>query len=354
MSPQLVIYGAYGYTGELVVQRALERGLRPLLSGRDPLKLAEVAVRYGLEHRAARLNRPAELDALLRGAHAVLHCAGPFALTAPAMVEACLRGGIHYLDITGEIEVFEALAGRDAQARQAGVMLLPGVGFDVVPSDCLAAHLKRRLPSATHLRLAVGGITGVSHGTATTALLGMGQSEQGGLVRRAGALTRVPLGQLTRTVDLGEGPVLAVNLPLGDVVTAFHSTGIPNIEMFIAAGAGGATALRLSGRLAPLLRAAPVRRALVGLVRRGPRGPSEELRQNGRALLWGQVEDAQGNRAETRLRTPEVYAFTACTAVAAAELVLSQVVRPGFQTPASMYGPDFVLGFTGVTRTDIA
>ena len=351
MRPHLLIYGAYGYTGELVVRRALERGLRPLLSGRDPLKLAQVAARYGLEHRAARLDSPRELDALLRGVRVVLHCAGPFVRTSPPMVAACLRGGVHYLDITGEIDVFEALAGRDAEARGAGVMLMPGVGFDVVPSDCLAAHLKRRLPEATHLRLALSVQGGVSHGTATTAVLGLGQGG-GGLVRRDGVLAAAPAGR-TRTVDLGEGPRPVVRLPWGDVVTAYHSTGIPNIEVFLATGVGGAAALRAAPRLAPLLGLAPVQRALLGLVRLAPRGPSEEVRQSGYGLLWGQVEDAQGNRAEARLRTPEAYAFTAQTAVAVVELVLSEVFQPGFQTPARMYGADFVLGFAGVSRTDL-
>jgi len=353
VNPRLLIYGAYGYTGELVVRRALERGLRPLLSGRDPLKLARVAARYGLEHRAARLDSPRELDALLRGARAVLHCAGPFAQTSPPMVAACLRAGAHYLDITGEIDVFEALAGRDDEARRAGVMLLPGVGFDVVPSDCLAAHLKRRLPEATHLRLALSVRGGVSHGTATTAVLGLGQGAAGGLVRRDGAVTAAPPDRRTRTLDLGEGPQPVVSIPWGDIVTAYHSTGIPNIEVFLAAGAGSAAALRAAPRLAPLLGLPPVQRALLGLVRLGPRGPSEELRESGYAVLWGQVEDARGDRAEARLRTPEAYSFTAATAVAIAELVLSGVLQPGFQTPARMYGPDFVLGFAGVTRTDL-
>src|SRR6187402_1304471 len=111
------------------------------------------------------------------------------------MVDACLAERVPYLDITGEIAVFEAAAARDAEAKAAGVVLLPGAGFDVVPSDCLAAHLKRRLPSATSLALAFQVLGGVSRGTATTAVENLAR---GGMVRRAGKLVAVPAAYKTR------------------------------------------------------------------------------------------------------------------------------------------------------------
>ena len=155
-----------------------------------------------MDYRVFSLDDPAALGAGLDGVAAVLNCAGPFSRTARPMAEACLRRGVHYLDVTGEIAVFEELASRDAEAQAAGVMLLPGVGFDVVPSDCLAAHLKRRLPSATKLALGFQAVSRLSRGTAMTMVENL---PPGGMIRRGGVLTRVPAGWQTRAIDFGAG-----------------------------------------------------------------------------------------------------------------------------------------------------
>ncbi len=103
----LLIYGANGYTGALVASRAVERGLRPTLAGRSAEGVSAVAGRLGLPWRAVSLGDERGLDAALQGHAAVIHCAGPFEQTSRPMASACLRGGVHYLDITGEIAVFE-------------------------------------------------------------------------------------------------------------------------------------------------------------------------------------------------------------------------------------------------------
>jgi short subunit dehydrogenase-like uncharacterized protein len=265
------------------------------------------------------------------------------------MADACLRTGTHYVDLTGEVAVFEALAARDAEAKERGAMLLPGAGFDVVPSDCLAVHLKRRLPGARRLALAYGGLGRLSRGTATTAIEGLGG---GAVVRRGGALVRVPLASSTRLVDFGEGPCPAVTVPLGDVVSAWHSTGIPDIETLVAASPALRLVARASGPLGPLLRSAPLRRALTAIVRAGAPGPSDGERGSGRAFVWGEVEDGEGRLARSRIATVEGYEFTARAAIAVVERVLEGRAPAGFQTPGQAYGPDFVLEIAGTTRTD--
>src|SRR4051812_44120316 len=134
MPADFLLYGSYGYTGRLIATRALEMGLRPLLAGRDAGKVRAHAAELGLEHRAFALDDTAAAHAALGEAPVVLHAAGPFARTAAPMAQACLRTKTHYLDITGELAVFEAMAELGARALDAGVMLLPGAGFDVVPS----------------------------------------------------------------------------------------------------------------------------------------------------------------------------------------------------------------------------
>jgi short subunit dehydrogenase-like uncharacterized protein len=348
-SKRFLIYGANGYTGELVARRAVERGHRPLLGGRGDA-VNELARNLGLEARVFSLDDGAAGEAALRDVGAVVHCAGPFSRTSRPMVDACLRTGTHYLDITGEVAVFETLAARDAEAGAAGILLLPGVGFDVVPSDCLAAHLKARLPSARRLALAFAPFGGVSRGTATTMIENI---HRGGLVRRGGVLTPVPAGWKTREIDFGRGPRKAVTIPWGDVSTAFHSTGIPDIEVYMAAPRTLRWGLRLARPFLPWLATAPIQSYLKRRVRSGPPGPTAEERARGFCLLWGEADDDQGQRVLSRMRTPEGYTFTARAAVASVESALHGATPVGFQTPSRAFGKDFAVTIEGVTREDL-
>jgi short subunit dehydrogenase-like uncharacterized protein len=346
----LLVYGANGYTGTLVAERAAERGLPLVVAGRRADEVEALGRRLNVEHRVFSLDALAEVDRWMAGVRVVLNCAGPFVRTAQPLVSACLRARAHYLDVTGEIAVFEALFGRDAEARAAGIMLLPGTGFDVVPSDCLAAHLHRRLPAATHLRLAFRAGGRMSRGTARTSIEGAGQ---GGYIRRDGLLTPVPAGHRTIAVDFGRGPRKAIAIPWGDVFTAHVTTGIPNIEVYIAAPTRVRVGLRLTRLLGPLLRAATVQRLLKARVQSGPAGPTAEERRQGKSLLWGEARDPSGAAVTSRMETPEGYELTRLTAVALAERALAGEVRAGFQTPAGAFGADFVLGFPGVRREDL-
>jgi short subunit dehydrogenase-like uncharacterized protein len=350
-SQRVLIYGASGYTGELVARRAVERGLRPTLAGRSAAGVGAVAARLGLPSTVFGLDDGPGLDRALAGYTVVIHCAGPFQRTSRPMASACLRARVHYLDITGEIAVFEDLARHDAEAQAAGVMLLPGVGFDVVPSDCLAAHLKRRLPAATSLELAFRGLGRISRGTATTAVEGLGA---GGAVRRDGKIVPAPVGSPSRKVDFGRGPVDVAAIPWGDVSTAYHSTGIPNITVYTHMPQPMLTLTRLSRSLAPLLGARPVRDVLRGLVRRQKPGPDDAERARGLSLLWGEARDDAGRRVSTRMRAPEGYTLTAITAVLIAEKVLAGQWTPGFQTPSRAYGADLIMEVAGVERVDHA
>src|SRR5688572_28397059 len=343
-----MIYGANGYTGELIAREAARRGMRPILAGRSAAAIVPLAEELGLDHRVIALEDATALETALGAVTVVLHCAGPFARTSRPLVEACLRKRVHYLDITGEVEVFEACAARTAAARAAGVMLLPGTGFDVAPSDCLAAHLKSRLPTATHLALGFQVAASVSRGTATTMVENI---HRGGLVRKGGVLTRVPPAYRTRVIDIGRGPATAVTIPWGDVSTAFHSTDIPNVEVYMAANAEERAMMQLARVARPLLGTRPVQSLLKAAIRRAPRGPSAQQRAAARSYLWGEARDA-GSTAVSRLNAPESYALTVQTALAAVGKVRAGAARPGFQTPSLAFGKDFILEIEGVTRID--
>jgi len=344
-----LLYGANGYTGELVARLAATRGHRPILAGRRADAVCALSDELGFQRRLFTLDEPPAVDQGLSGMSLVLNCAGPFSRTARPMAEACLRTGTHYLDVTGEVDVIEALAARHEEAREARVVLLPACGFDVVPTDCLARHLQERLPGARRLALGFEAHGRPSRGTATTALERL---NGGGLVRQGGVLTPVPPAWRTRTIDFGNGPRRAITIPWGDVATAWHTTGIPDIEVYMAAPASLRLLSRASRGLASLLSSGPVRRLLESRVRAWPRGPSAEERRRRRTHVWGEVEDGAGRRAVSRLVTPQAYTLTAAAALAAVERVLAGGASPGFETPARAFGPDFVLELEGVVRHD--
>ena len=347
--PHFLIYGANGYTGSLIARAVVARGHQPILAGRHAEPLATLARELSLEHRVFALDTPGAAAERIRGVRLVLHCAGPFAHTSRPMADACLRTGAHYLDITGEVGVFEALVARDQEAKAAQVMLLPGVGFDVVPSDCLAAHLQRRLPSANRLTLGFQTFGQVSRGTAITMAENIAG---GGLVRQDGALRAVPAAWKTRVIDFGAGPTKAITIPWGDVSTAFHSTGIPNIEVYTAAPLGLRLAARASRRLGWLMGSRFAQKILKRRIRTRPAGPSDVERAQGKSFLWGEAEDGAGHKVVSRLRGPEGYTMTVRTALAVVERVLAGEATLGFQTPSRLYGPDFVLGLEGIVRED--
>lgn len=351
-SPRLLVYGATGYTGKLVAAEAAARGVDVVLAGRDATKLRSVAEPFGFETRSVSLSDGPRLRASLEDVAAVLHIAGPFSATARPMVEACLATGTHYLDVTGEIDVFEALARRDDDARRAGIVLVPGVGFDVVPTDCLAAHAAQRVTDPQHVRLAVAGIGGgVSRGTAKTMIEFIGR---GLPIRRDGVITYRPIGSLTRDFDFGAGPVRAIGMPLGDVATAFHSTGAPNVETYLVASGGIPRALGVARLLAPLLRVRSVQSFLKNRVDRGaPEGPTEQERSGTRTTVLAEVEGAEGQRARAMLETPSPYAFTATAALAALGQVARDAPPAGYHTPATALGADFVLGIDRCVRRDL-
>jgi short subunit dehydrogenase-like uncharacterized protein len=346
----VLLYGATGYTGRLITRLANEYGIAPILAGRNRDAVAALGGEHKLEYRIFSLDDGAALERGLRGVSAVLHCAGPFSVTSAPMANACIRGGAHYIDITGEIDVFEQLHARDGEARAAGVMLLPGAGFDVVPSDCLAAHLKRRLPTATRLELAIAGSGRISQGTASTMVEHAGH---GAMIRRNGRLTRVPIAAHTREVDFGFGNVEAITIAWGDVATAYYSTGIPNVEVYSVPPRRLRPLMKLARYSGWLLRSNVVKNFLRGRIRAGAAGPSEDELRTGKSYVWGRVADDAGNAAAARCAGPNAYLLTAHTALLIARRVLAGDVHAGFQTPSLAYGADFVLEAPGVQREDL-
>ena len=350
MSSKFLLYGSSGFVGDAIARLAVQSGLQPVLAGRNAEKVKAQAAKLDVEYHAFALEDSTALDQALKEVAVVLHCAGPYVYTCQPMAAGCLRTGVHYLDLTGEIPVYQSLAARDAEAKAKGVMLLPAVGFDVVPTDCLALHLKQRLPTATHLALAFTGQgpAGLPPGTQRTAIEML---PYGNWIRRGGSLVVPEPGLKTRQIDFGSGPLTATRMTWGDVFTAYFSSGIPNIEDYLVLPAATRRQLAMMGFLRPLFKLAAVRNFIKRAVKPGP---TVDERAHTVMHVWGEVTDDQGRRAVSRLHGPEAgVVWTGRAALAAVRKVLAGNVSPGFQTPARVYGADFVLECEGVTREDI-
>jgi short subunit dehydrogenase-like uncharacterized protein len=336
-SASWMIYGANGYTGRLIAAEAVRRGMRPVLAGRSTESVARLAAELGCEQRVFPLDESAARH--LDGMSVVLHCAGPFSATARPMIDACLRARVAYLDITGEIDVIEYASTQDAAARSTGVAVIPAVGFDVVPSDCLALTLRTALPTANRLIVAFSSVGGLSPGTAKTSLESL---PHGGRARIDGRIQRVPTAWKTRDVDFPEGRRATVTIPWGDVASAFHSTGIPNIEVYASMPPAQIRAMRRWRWLFPVAGLNLVQRLARRRIERTVPGPSAAELANSRASFWGRVEDSEGRFAEATLSTLGGYPLTVQTALKFVDAARDRRLPAGFSTPSRALGPQII------------
>lgn len=346
----IVVYGSYGYTGRLIVDELKKKSFTVILAGRKREALQHQSTETGYAYEVVDVRDSVNLKKLLSKASLVLHCGGPFRFTARQMADACLETKTHYTDITGEWQVFELLAGYDEAAKAAGIQIMPGTGFDVVPSDCLAVHLKKRLPSATHLQLAFAMVPGgMSRGTKKSMTESLGF---GGIMRKNNELVPFTLGKDVLDLDFGKFTAKSTRIQWGDISTAWRSTGIPNIEVFAGADEKAISNLKLSNYLGWLLRKRWMKDFILKQIDKGKSGPSEHDLHNGRCYLRGTVWDVEGNIRTSLFNGPNAYLLTAKTAVLIAEKIMDGKFGTGYKTPAMQYGADLVLEINGTVRTD--
>lgn len=350
---KFLLYGANGYTGQLIAENANQFGLEPILAGRSELKIKSLAEQLGYDYKIFALDEISKLDAALENVSIVLNAAGPFQYTAQPIIEACIRTQTHYLDITGEIPVFELAAKFNDIAKEKGVLIMPGVGFDVVPTDCLALFLKNQLPDATHLKLALYSSGGLSHGTATTMAENLGK---GGAVRKDGKIIKVPLGHKTMWVSFNEDKNrFVMTIPWGDVSTAYYSTGIPNIEVYSAVKPSTHKKLRWQKLFNWILRLSFVRSIVKWQISKSVSGPGKEKLKNSRSYIWGEVKNAQGHTKQAKLNTPNGYWLTMLTSLTILEKMLNEkgADLKGFLTPASGFSAELIMEIKTVQRNII-
>ena len=339
-----MIYGAYGYSGRLITERAREEGLAPVLAGRNSDKTRAAADELGLEWRAFALDDANVLAENLSDIDAVIHCAGPFSATSAPMIDGCLASRAHYFDITGEMLVFEHAHSEriDAAAKEAGIVICPGVGFDVVPTDCVAKALVDALPDATDLDLGFQGDMNVSPGTAKTIIENLGEGTH---ARRDGTLVNIPLD--VRQIDYGRGSRQSMSVSWGDISTAYYTTGIENITVYWPANDAMIRNIRFSSYLRPLLRSGWVQNLLKAQVDKKIHGPSLEQRSRQKVHVWGEVRNADGQTVGARMTTANGYTVTQLAPVAVIEHLLASEVNAGSTTPALLMGQNFASSLPG-------
>jgi len=351
-STSFLLYGANGYTGSLISKMAASFGLKPILAGRREEVLKPLAASIGAAYKVFDLQNAKAMDEILKEVSLVLHAAGPFKFTAKPMIEGCIRTKTHYIDITGEIQVYELAKKMHEAAKEAGIMLMPGVGFDVVPTDCMALFLKEKMPDATDLKLAFASLGGrLSHGTATTMALGAGEKSS---VRRDGKITAVPLGHKGMWVDFGLKKLFVMTIPWGDISTAYTTTGIPNIETYTGISPKTFKLLKYQNLFNWILRTSFMRNRELAKIKAKPAGPSDEQRSKSKALVFGEVSNQAGKKLQARIIGPDGYTITAEASLIIAKKILEGNFKTGYQTPAGCYGADLILEVKGTSREMIS
>lgn len=348
-----MIYGANGYTGKRIAHMARRVGLRPVLAGRNGSEIQKLGKELGTPVKIFDLNDPANVERHLKDMKLVLHCAGPFTITALPMVNAAIATNTHYVDINGEIPALGHVHSKSEAAKEKGIMLLPGAGFDVVPTDCVAAKLHELLPDATSLQIAFLGLGGVSKGTLKSSVAQIGS---GSKVRHNGELKTIPFFSLRKEISF-DGEITTVHaIPWGDLFTAHVSTGIQNIEVYTSLSIPDwiAKILSSSNILQDIFQNKNVVSFFQSVIPFFVDGPNENDQRTGKTIVIGEVKNPSGKKASVRLDSKEGYTYTVESALAAVRRVLKDDIKPGFVTPSLAYGWRFALEVPGTEIREIS
>lgn len=341
-----MIYGANGYTGSRIAQKATKLGYTPILAGRKQHLLHQLSQKIGCSYRVFDLKDHNTVQKMIHDVGVLLNCAGPFIYTTPTLLTACLRSGTHYLDITGEIAVIEYCARYHQEALSKNILICPGVGFDVTPTDHLAKALHDQLPDAQHLRLGFSSTSPVSPGTAKTVLLGFKEPPQ---VRKKGIIQPLGANDIKRFIDFGNGLTESMAVSWGDVSSAWYSTKIPNISVFIPIPKGLESKIMWLQRLRPLLQRSIVQKIAGYWVDFKVQGPLDvELTQK-QTRVWGEVRSANNVCLSASFNVPNGYQLTVEVACTYCEWLLAQeTLGSGFKTPTQAFPAALFWSIPGV------
>ncbi len=348
MDKRWILYGVNGYTGVLLAEEAIKKKLHPIIAGRSKEKVAPIAGRLDLDHLIFDLHDDAKLIEIFKDCDLILNAAGPFMHTSRNIVKACLKTRTHYLDITGEIPIFEENFTLNQQAIDSEIAIISGVGFDVVPTDCIARYTSKKIDDPTQLEIGVAGLTTFSRGTLKTVVESL---PSGILMRREGKLEKRDGGPFRDKIRFYDKERPVVPVSWGDLATSYRTTRIPNITVYMPPSKELAHILKTPKNDGGNHHKGSGQENLVRWIERNVYGPDEEARLKGAAHVWASVSNKAGDQAETWLETIEPYRFTYMSGIKAVERVLKSELK-GTLTPSLAFGEDFILEFPDTTRHD--
>ena len=323
MPQNWMLYGAAGYTGSLIAARAVECGHRPVLAGRSAPAVTALAERLDLPHRVLDLEDPVALEVALDDVDLVLNAAGPFLHTAAPLAKGCLRAGVHYLDISNELQVFRNLYDLDEEATRVGVSIIPGVGFGVVATNCLARYVSEMVGGADRLEVA-SRVASAQPGPGAAATM-QENLPYGGWIREGGQLVPKELFTGVTTIGFPDGPCEAMPVPTGDLEAAFHATGAPDVVAYAVS---------------------PPARDVTGS------DDEDAPPSTYRSFGWARATGSGGASAEAWLETGDSYALTSAASIRAVERTLAGS-EPGALSPAAAFGADFAFTIQDTALIDV-
>ena len=329
------------------MEEAVRNGWKPMIAGRNEFKIQSLAKKYNLPYQCFEYDDQAAWDKALKDKQLLLNCAGPFVDTIEEILPACLRNIVHYTDISGEIEVFDYIQKHNDEAKRIGVVMMPGLGFDIVPTDCLAKYLSEQLPDATHLELAFSSSSGFSRGTALSLL---NRFHKGSAIRKNGEVLWKSAASVQKEVFFGGLQRFVIRIVWGDVYSSYFTTGISNIEVFTSVTPKLAKIMQRAFRFRWIIKSKWFQAIGKSLIRRKIHGPDSAKRNQLRSYIYGKVSNNSGDLVKAQLETPESYKLTSITSLMCVENILTNPYLPGYQTPGGLFGSDFILQVPKVKR----
>jgi short subunit dehydrogenase-like uncharacterized protein len=349
MSAKITVFGATGYTGQLIVAELQRLKLPFNIGGRSTLRLAQMAQRLQLGEEVAQIVadplQPATLPALFRyDTRILVNCSGPFTRFGEPVVKAAVETGTHYLDITGEqnfiVRVFDQY-GLAASLKQCA--LIPACGVEYALTNWLATLVAAKLEPLDRIST----VTNVLRIQATSgtslslfqALAAPGFSwEDGHRVRRLA-------GSQLRIFDFPSGRRSTIWSPFGDMVTLPTHLQVKNVASYIALGPVAARTTHLLAPLLPTL-SKLVNPVLSRLLRSG-RGPTLKERQQAQWEMLALAESPKGSCRAT-LKAGDAYGLTAHIVGYCAEKLLSPDFKQvGALGPAQAFEAQAALEYLG-------
>ncbi|MCX7876790.1 MAG: saccharopine dehydrogenase NADP-binding domain-containing protein [Melioribacteraceae bacterium] len=339
----LLIYGANGYSAKLILNELLKFNIKPILAGRNKKEIIEIAENYKLDYKIFDLENFELIVENLKGIHTLINCAGPFIFTAKELIEACLITKTNYLDITGEIPVLSLAYKYSEKAKENNITILPAVGFDIIPTDCLAKKLKEKYPNAYELKLSLITINSkISRGTLLTSIEFLSGKSK---ILKDGKIIESTIGEYKNEVIIEGKKYYTISIPWGDVFTANISTEIKNVSVYLSVPYFVYKNIKLILCFNTLLKIKFIKSIVKLFVKKFKYGPNDAERKKSFVIIHGKVIDEQKNEFEDFIKVKDGYEITALGASLSAKKVLSNEVPKGFLTPSLAFGSEFVNNF---------